>query len=253
MDLREGQLQGATRHPWELARVSALRAISRHYGLIPSPGLNVLDLGCGDGFTINGLTVDQEVRIDGVDVHLSDAHLCDLHRLYPRMVPHRSCAALTGRRYGLITLFDVLEHLPDDVSCVRDIATRFTAPGGRLFFTVPAFQCLFGTHDTFLQHHRRYSRGTLLQVLNQAGLRVLGSGYLFGLLLPLRALAVAGQHLLGRPGPGPQGVGAWRQGRLLTWMATTLLSMDNRLLLWLSSRGISLPGLTVWAVCEIAQ
>ncbi len=248
MDLRETQHAIANRHPWELARVKALRTIAETYGVL-LPGATVLDLGCGDGFLIEALCPGAAAAIDAVDIHLSAEQLAAFSKERPRLKFHNSYQSLAGKAYGLVTMFDVLEHVEDDVAFLRETMARFAAPGARFFCTVPAFQPLFSSHDIFLKHHRRYSLRSFEQVLGRAGLRVVSSGYLFGLLLPVRGLTVLAEKLLGVADNAP-GIGHWRYGRFLTKGIKVLLDTDNLLLLWLGRMGISVPGLTVWAVCE---
>lgn len=247
MDLRETPASTVNRHPWELARVTALRAIAEAYQLLP-PGARVLDLGCGDGFIIDALCPQAMGPIEAVDIHLSGEQRTAFATARPRVTFHNSYHSLTGKEYDVITMFDVLEHVEQDTAFLRETMARFAAPGARVFCTVPAFPSLFCSHDAFLKHHRRYSLHDFQQVLSAAGLRVVASGYLFGLLLPARALTVLAERLLGAADTAP-GIGHWRHGRLLTSAIKALLDADNSTLLWLARRGITLPGLTVWALC----
>ncbi len=248
MDLRETPASTGNRHPWELARVSALQAIAKAYQILP-PGAPILDLGCGDGFIIDTLCPDPTASIDAVDIHLTAEQLMGFSAARPRLHFHNSYQSLAGRQFAVLTLFDVLEHVEDDALFLRETISRFATPGARLFCTVPAFQPLFCSHDLFLKHHRRYSRGSLQQLLATAGLRVVASGYLFASLLPARGLTVLAERLMGASTSTP-GIGHWRHGRLLTAIITVLLHADNRTLLWLSRMGINIPGLTVWTLCE---
>jgi SAM-dependent methyltransferase len=75
--------------------------------------------------------------------------------------------------YGLDTVIclNVLEHVEDDLSALANMY-RILRPGGRLILLVPAFQFLFGSVDRSLEHHRRYTRKTLLPRIIQAGFRL---------------------------------------------------------------------------------
>lgn len=66
---------------------------------------------------------------------------------------------------------NVLEHLPDDVGCLKAIH-RCLPPGGALAVYVPARQELFGSLDSSVGHLRRYSRTSLRERLEQAGYHV---------------------------------------------------------------------------------
>lgn len=248
MDLRESHQLAVNRHPWELARIRALRKIALPCWRL-APGLNVLDLGCGDGFLIDALCPASTDTIDAVDIHLTDEQLSSFAKERPRLRFHNAYHSLSANAYGLVTMFDVLEHIEDDTLFLQETIARFASPGAIFFCTVPAFQRLFSSHDTFLQHHRRYSLAELTALLNRAGLKVISSGYLFALLLPVRAAAVLAEKLFGATDRAP-GIGHWPHGTLLTSILTAILAADNLMMQILGTIGIKLPGLTAWAICQ---
>lgn len=71
---------------------------------------------------------------------------------------------------------NVLEHIPDDVACLRSIA-RLLKKGGHLCLYVPARPELFGTLDERFEHCRRYDRNELVSKLESVGLRVVSAQY----------------------------------------------------------------------------
>ncbi|MBA3015158.1 MAG: class I SAM-dependent methyltransferase [Proteobacteria bacterium] len=251
MDLCETHRSTGSRHPWELARVKALRAIAIKYDLIRS-GMRTLDIGCGDGFIIDQLCAETVTKIDAVDIHLTTEQVRSFAKDRPNVMFHNDYTCLSFNDYGLLTMFDVLEHVKDDGAFLRDIIARFFQPGTVFFGTVPAFQSLLCSHDHFLGHHRRYSRSEFHQVLGSAELKVIASGYLFGSLLPVRALIALAEKVFGVAQRAP-GIGQWRRGALVTSAITQGLAVDNGVLLWLSKMGITIPGLTVWAVCRVSR
>lgn len=248
MDLRETHHSTGNRHPWELSRIKALRAIACTFDIF-RPGVKILDLGCGDGFIIDELSSESAGSIDAVDINLTSEQVLGFAGKRPRVKFHNDYVSLPAKAYGLVTMFDVLEHVEDDDLFVRDIISRFSQSGADFFCTVPAFQSLFCAHDHFLGHHRRYSRGRLHQVLSRAGLSVIASGYLFASLLPVRAGMVVAEKVFGA-GTKEPGIGQWRRGPFVTSAITSLLDLDNWTLLWLNKMGITIPGLTVWALCK---
>lgn len=78
---------------------------------------------------------------------------------------------LTPLGLGSLSMINVLEHIPDDVSALR-IARDSVVPGGRVCLFVPAHQWLFGEMDRADHHCRRYTRRTLRAAMRTAGLRV---------------------------------------------------------------------------------
>ena len=88
--------------------------------------------------------------------------------------------------FDVISMLDVLEHIEDDqraLEAVRDLL----ASAGRLIMTVPALPALYSDHDRALHHFRRYTRRTLIEVIEAAGLEVKRVSYWTSLLLPLVA------------------------------------------------------------------
>lgn len=75
--------------------------------------------------------------------------------------------ALPAGGFELVSLFHVLEHLPDPVAALRDIA-RVLAPGGQLFIEVPNVAGMSSPRNTFFRAHTLYFSAHSLQAVAQA-------------------------------------------------------------------------------------
>ena len=107
-------------------------------------------------------------------------------------------------RYGersldAVVSSNVLEHLEDDVGCMRQIQ-RALRPGGALAVYVPARAELFGSLDECVGHVRRYSRPLLQARLEEAGFFVQWVRY--GNLAGVVPWLVSGRVLKRRSIPG---------------------------------------------------
>ena len=81
-------------------------------------------------------------------------------------------------------MLDVLEHVQDRQEILKE-AGRVLAPLGHLILTVPAHPGLWTRHDDSNHHLLRYSRGSLLKELSQAGFTPERTRFLFhGLVIP---------------------------------------------------------------------
>lgn len=70
---------------------------------------------------------------------------------------------------GLVTAFDVLEHIEEDYLAAAEIV-RVLQPGGTALIAVPADMDLWSAHDEAVGHVRRYSRPGLADLVQKAGL-----------------------------------------------------------------------------------
>ena len=78
---------------------------------------------------------------------------------------------LKDNSLDLITAFDVLEHLEDDDSAVQEIR-RVLRPSGTFLIAVPADPRLWSAHDVAVDHVRRYTRETMLDLLRRNDITV---------------------------------------------------------------------------------
>jgi SAM-dependent methyltransferase len=89
-----------------------------------------------------------------------------------------------GTNFEVISLFDVIEHLPDDLKVLQTLYTMLS-PGGTLLLTVPAFPSLWSYFDEAAHHHRRYKLADLENKLVQTGYQVEYLSYFMTSLFPL--------------------------------------------------------------------
>lgn len=91
---------------------------------------------------------------------------------------------MPDRCASVVTAMDVLEHLDDDASAMRELA-RLVRPGGLIVITVPALRWLWSDWDVVLHHRRRYHRADLRRLVEQPDLEILHLKYTNFFALPL--------------------------------------------------------------------
>lgn len=165
------------RHWWWRARERViLDALHAHE---PASGWgNVLDIGCGDGLFFDALAAMPGVTlVEGVEPAQELVSPDGPHRARIHTVPFDERFD-TGRRYSLITMLDVLEHLPDPVTALSHALSLLT-PDGVFLATVPAFMALWTRHDELNHHYTRYTTKTFGDLARAAGLRIDEERYFF--------------------------------------------------------------------------
>jgi len=134
---------------------------------------DVLDHGAGTGMLSERL-LGRAGRVFALEPDAAlHAGLCQRFAGSPRLVPLRGTIETFLEQHGAGSLdaavsSNVLEHLADDVGCLRMLHDALR-PGGALAIFVPARAELFGSLDESVGHLRRYTRPLLRSRLEAAG------------------------------------------------------------------------------------
>lgn len=166
---------------WHRARFEFLAYLLEKH--LPSGSTPILDIGSGTGFLLPLLK-----RFGPVTAVDNSPEAVQIARAHGITVIKKDIKdfGINPEEFGAVTAFDVLEHLNEDLACVKKIF-RGLKTGGCILATVPAYQFLFGPHDIALEHQRRYSKKQLIALLDSAGFEIVEAGYWNFLLFPLEA------------------------------------------------------------------
>lgn len=233
------------RHPWEVSRAQFFSQCLAEAFQDRQPK-NLLDVGGGDGFLAHTLAQSfAQLSVVCWDIHYDEASIEQLTAQYPTLSFASECPE---KRYDGLLLLDVLEHVEDDAAFLRELVSHSLLEGGLALISVPAWPILFSSHDKYLKHFRRYTPQTARHLVENSGLRILQSGGLFHSLLLPKTMSLLREKLWG---PKPfSGLSQWRAGPWVTRLVQAGLSCDNWLTKEMGARGLSLPGLSWWALCE---
>ena len=144
-----------------------------------APDGTVLDVGCGYGFFL-GAALDAGYDAYGVDVARTAVEAA--RRTYPDRVFHgavEDVPELEGRRFDVIFVSHLIEHICDPVPFVQNLAARLT-DHGVLVLVTPNIKSILarvsGRRWVSLklpEHVCFYSPKTITELLRRAGLRTL--------------------------------------------------------------------------------
>ena len=172
--------QAEDRHWWYRGRRTVLDGVIADLGL--PRGARILDAGCGSGR--NMIELAPYGSVTGVELSETSVALArerDAGEVVAGSVLEMPFA---DDSFDLAVSLDVIEHLEDDLTALRELR-RTVAPGGSLLVTVPAYQWLWSGHDEINHHHRRYTRRSLQRVAERAGWHQTRTTYFNSLLLPV--------------------------------------------------------------------
>ena len=135
---------------------------------------HILDVGCGTGANLEMLA--QFGNAEGVDVSAEALEFCRVRGL--QQVKQGAAEALPYEddSFDLVTGLDVVEHLDDDVSGLKEMR-RVLRDDGRAVLFVPAFMFLWGVQDDISNHRRRYTMAGLKEAITKAGFEIERASY----------------------------------------------------------------------------
>lgn len=172
------------RHAWFRARNEMIGERVAEVTAGMPDGFRVLEVGCGSGSVLKVLeSVCPRGEVVGLDLFEEGLHYAR-ERTTCTLVRGDANDPPFGPEFSLVGMFDVLEHLPDDVHVLRRMGS-ILLPGGCLMLTVPADPQLWSYFDEAAHHQRRYTRSDLATKLTMAGFQV---EYLSHFMMPLHPL-----------------------------------------------------------------
>ncbi len=147
----------------------------------PPSGM-IFDIGGGNGFVAKGLINA------GFECALIEPGISGASKAVERGIDNVFCATVESigiekKSIPGIGLFDVIEHIEDDISFLKNLHSLMVS-GGRLYATVPAYNLLWSKEDEFAGHFRRYTKDSISKVLEKAGFKVEYATYFFRFLPP---------------------------------------------------------------------
>lgn len=157
----------------------------------------LLDMGCGDCGFIS--VANPHFQVEGIDLHPGPLPASGPD-VTPRIVAANiNCVELGSGHYDVITMFNLLEHLPDPYHVIQESYSGLK-PGGILFGSVPNNRWIAGKIHTLVSnlfdstHCSTFHPAKWLRYLRGAG---------------FRTTRLLGEILLGRRGFYCSAPGIW--------------------------------------------
>jgi len=183
-------------HYWFVARREVVRDVLRD--AVPDLAERALfDIGCGSGGLLEFLGASGVPLAGACDAYPESLAFVRRRLAVPLLLVDEGRFPPLASGYSLLSLFDVLEHIDDDVGTLRHLFEALD-PGGILVLTVPAHPFLFDEMDEIALHRRRYSRSDLGRKLRVAGFEIRSLAHFMAPLVPLVPLRWLVSALPGR-------------------------------------------------------
>jgi SAM-dependent methyltransferase len=162
-----------------LTKLTALHEFNQYIyeSIAQHLGSSILEVGAGNG----NIT---EFLLGAGDVVASDIDSSILKRLSLRFsgisnlkvmkwdISKPFPAKNLSEGFDSVVCLNVLEHIEDNVSVLKNMKNVLKDHSGNLILLVPAHQYLFSEIDRKLGHHRRYDRDEIVNLLDRTGLEI---------------------------------------------------------------------------------
>ena len=170
-------------HPIDVA--SRRLAIETFQKYLSQKNNIILDVGCSSGFLLN------DIRSDLPFCHVIGADYIagPLKRLgqqieeIPLLQFDLRHSPLPDACLDAISCINVLEHIDDDISALKEIY-RMLKPGGIAHIEVPAVPSCYDIYDEHLMHHRRYKMAELSKTVCNLKFKILKKTHLGFFVFP---------------------------------------------------------------------
>jgi SAM-dependent methyltransferase len=181
----EGLAQREAGNFWFEPRNRLLVGLSRRY--FPA-ARRYLEIGCGTGFVLAAFAASRPwARLIGSEIHLAGLLQAQKRvRAQAELVQMDARAIPARNAFDLVGAFDVLEHIVQDETVIREVHAALVPQGG-FIAAVPQHPFLWSSIDEVSHHVRRYRRGELEGKLRSAGFEIIYSSSYTMTLLPLMA------------------------------------------------------------------
>ena len=131
---------------------------------------NILEVGCGTGGNLEmlkafGKVFAIETNKQAYDFSKRIKNVESAIGALPNNNP------FSNKKFNIIALFDVLEHIEDDLLALQSL-NKCLEKDGKIIITVPAYMFMWSRHDEYHHHFRRYTRQSLCQLCEQADYKV---------------------------------------------------------------------------------
>lgn len=140
----------------------------------------IFDIGGGNGF------VTKLMNDCGYETFLVEPGIQGIKNAKSRGITNLLCSTFWDAKFkkgciSAIGIFDVLEHIENDLDFLKKILWHLETEG-ILYLTVPAYQFLWSQEDNFAGHYRRYTLKKLTKLLVDSGFEIKYKTYFFSFL-----------------------------------------------------------------------
>jgi ubiquinone/menaquinone biosynthesis C-methylase UbiE len=125
-----------------------------------------IDIGCGNGNLLG--KINKYAPTYGCDISYHALKYAQQKKLRRIFCADLNYLPIKSESFDLLFVIETIEHLEEEKNALNELF-RITTSGGFLIATVPAFMCIWGNHDIYYGHYRRYHKSQFLTLIKSSG------------------------------------------------------------------------------------
>ena len=174
-DVYKRHIENSDGHWWFESRKNIIQKfLQKHV----TKKITILDYGAGSGVNIKMLS-----KFGDVDIFEPHKETAEYLIKKFKGKKYKVLKKKTNKKYDLIVLADVLEHIKNDKKKIKQLSMNLKK-NGKILITVPAYKALFTKKDIIVGHYRRYKINEIKDIFRDFEIKKL-SYFNFFLFLPI--------------------------------------------------------------------
>jgi SAM-dependent methyltransferase len=130
-----------------------------------------IEIGCGTGFILKGLSDIPNLIPTGADVYIEGLKITRERLKNVKLVQLNAVEMPFSDQFDAVGAFDVIEHIGADLEVMKQV-NHSLRPNSYFIISVPQFKFMWSYLDDMACHKRRYTRKEIRQKLDAAGFSI---------------------------------------------------------------------------------
>ena len=174
---------------WFVSRNKVIKSlVKKYFPESKSQKNKLLEIGCGTGFVLKGLSENKSLELSGAEIYLQGLKYARKRLPEVEFIQLDATNLPFNDFYDAVAAFDVLEHIEEDELVMKNVHQALKQ-GGYFFISVPQYMWMWSKTDDYACHKRRYTRKEMKSKLEANGFHIEYMSSFVFTLFPLMALS----------------------------------------------------------------
>ena len=172
---------------WFRSRNSIISSLVKKI-IIEKEHVNFLEIGCGTGYVLKGLSQLRNIELQGSDLYLQGLKYARKRLPGIELIQVDAANIPFEKTFDVVGAFDVLEHIENDRKVMHQVNSALRQ-NGYFIISVPQHPFMWSYLDDMAFHKRRYTRKEIKHKLIESGFKITFITSFIFLLFPMMMIS----------------------------------------------------------------